>query len=88
MSSQAEDHDSENQWQEPKGLVRAALQGIAIGVVVAMVGVTLAALANGQKLGAALGLGGFAAVWTGLGFGFMTAGVTFAQRLEDSEGHH
>lgn len=79
----ASDHDTHAGWEERPGLGRAVGIGAAAGMALAVVGVTLAMLACGVDRLAAVGLGAFIAVWGGLGFGVMVAGVVWVSKAYD-----
>jgi hypothetical protein len=70
-------------WDEHPGLGRAVGIGAAVGMALSVVGVTLAMVACGVDRLAAIGLGAFIAVWGGLGFGVMVAGVIWVTKAYD-----
>ena len=88
MEPDGEAFDSETAWKNPPGMGRTILSGVAVGVIVSFAAVVGVVLADGQKLGAAVGLGLFIAVWGGLGFGAMVGGVVAVSRAEAAEEHH
>ena len=55
--------------------LRAVVRGSLIGVVVAFTGVGGSLYLSGHDAGVALGIGGMAAFWGGLGFGSMLGGT-------------
>lgn len=69
---------------EEPGLLRAVAVGSGIGAVAAMIAVGGALVLSGQGSSAALGIGGMAAFWGGLGFGSMLGGVVHLQGLQES----
>ncbi len=69
-------------WDEPVGLLRSIVVGAIIGVVIAMVGVTVGMLAADIEWQSAVGLGVFVAFWGGLGFGTMVGGVVWVSKHE------
>jgi hypothetical protein len=70
---------------EIRGTLRAVAIGSAIGVVVAFVGVAGALLGTGHQASVALGVGGMAAFWGGLGFGSMLGGTMHLVRHGDDD---
>jgi Na+/melibiose symporter-like transporter len=66
-------------------LVRSVIVGCTIGLVSVLALVTPIVAALGADWGAALGVGAFIAVWGGLGFGAMVAGVLRTHRFEVDE---
>lgn len=72
-------------WDEPVGLLRSIVVGALVGVVIAMVGVTLGMLAADVEWQSAVGLGLFVAFWGGLGFGTMVGGVVWVSNHEHDD---
>ena len=70
--------------REEPGLLRAVAVGSGIGAVAAMIAVGGALVLSGHGSPAALGIGGMAAFWGGLGFGSMLGGVVHLQAHEAS----
>jgi hypothetical protein len=62
---------------ELPGILRAVAIGSAIGMVLALALVGGGLLLAGRGSGVALGVGGVAAFWGGLGFGSMLGGTLF-----------
>ena len=60
---------------ELPGTLRAVVRGALIGVVVALTVVGGSLFVTGHGAGVALGIGGMAAFWGGLGFGTMLGGT-------------
>ena len=60
---------------EIPGTLRAVVRGSLIGVVVALTGISGSLYLSGHGAGVALGIGGMAAFWGGLGFGSMLGGT-------------
>lgn len=56
--------------EEPR-FMRSAIIGAILGFVATTIGVAAVGTAGGLHLVAALGLGAFAGIWSGVGFGFM-----------------
>jgi hypothetical protein len=71
--------------REEPGLLRAVAVGSGIGAVAAMVAVGGALVLSGHGSSAALGIGGMAAFWGGLGFGSMLGGVLHLQSAEEAQ---
>lgn len=69
------------QVEEP-GFGRSILTWLAIAVISVMTLVTGGMLLSGAELVDAVGLGLFATMWGGTGFGVMLGGVVHANRLE------
>ena len=67
------------------GIGRAAVNGALLGFVVVLAVVTGIALAAGAGLISALGVGAFAALWGGPGWGGMVGAVRYADRIADDE---
>jgi hypothetical protein len=67
------------------GIGHAAVNGAIIGFVVVLTIVSGIALAAGAGLGSALGVGAFAALWGGPGWGGMVGAVRCADRIADEE---
>lgn len=61
---------------------KAIVYGAVGGIVVTFVGVAGACLFGGWELSTAIGLGVFASIWSGLGFGFMFGGIVYVTKLE------
>ena len=70
---------------EAPGTLRAVAVGAAIGVVLAFAGVAGALFASGSGSATALGVGGVAAFWGGLGFGSMLGGTLHLVRYTERE---
>ena len=68
---------------EEAGLGRAIVVGASLGLVLGTGGVTAAALAIGEELASALGLGLFVGFWGGSGFGFMLGAALHVLRHAD-----
>jgi len=68
---------------EPLGLGHSLAVGAVVGMVLALVGVTLGLMATGLSWVDSIGVGIFAAFWGGIGFGTMIGGVIFLSNLED-----
>ncbi len=64
------------------GVGKAIVLGAVAGIVITFVAVGAAVLVAGYGWTAALGLGLFASIWSGLGFGFMFSGIVYVTRLE------
>jgi hypothetical protein len=64
------------------GVGKAIVYGAIGGVCVAFLGVGSLCLLAGYAWTTALGLGVFASVWSGLGFGFMFGGIMYVTKLE------
>lgn len=79
--------EADSPWLEPPGAGRALGIGVAIGVIASFIASAGLLLANGQSVGAAIGLGAFVAIWGGLGFGGMVGGVIWASSLESNAAH-
>lgn len=71
---------------ELPGTVRSIATGAAIGCVAAMAGVGGALFLSGHSTSVALGIGGMAAFWGGLGFGSMLGGTMHLMRHSDEPG--
>jgi hypothetical protein len=71
--------------QEIPGTLRAIAVGSAIGAVAAMAGVGGALSLAGYDASVALGIGGMAAFWGGLGFGSMLGGTVHLVRNDEAE---
>lgn len=57
---------------EEPAFVRSAIVGAVVGFVATTLGVAaVVTTAGGQPIVASLGLGAFAGIWSGVGFGFM-----------------
>ena len=67
------------------GFGRAAVVGAVIGYFVVLTIVTGIALAAGAGVVSALGVGAFAALWGGPGWGGMIGAVRHADRVSDDE---
>jgi hypothetical protein len=67
------------------GIGRAAVNGTLVGFVVVLAIVTGIALAAGAGVIGALGVGAFAALWGGPGWGGMVGAVRYADRIADDE---
>ena len=67
------------------GFGRAAATGAVIGYFVVLTIVTGIALAAGAGVVSALGVGAFAALWGGPGWGGMIGAVRYADRVGDDE---
>jgi len=68
---------------EVPGTLRAVALGSAIGAVAALAGVGGALALSGHSASFALGVGGMAAFWGGLGFGSMLGGTVHLVRHSD-----
>lgn len=68
--------------QETPGFGRSILTWLAIATTTVLILVTGGMLLSGVSPASALGLGLFAAMWGGTGFGVMLGGVFHANRLE------
>lgn len=64
------------------GVGKAIVIGSVAGIVFSFTGVGGACLAAGWEWTTALGLGAFASIWSGLGFGFMFGGIVYVTKLE------
>lgn len=67
------------------GVGKAIVFGAIGGIVVTFAGVGAACLIAGYPWTTAFGLGLFASVWSGLGFGFMFGGIVYVTKLEALE---
>jgi hypothetical protein len=67
------------------GIGRAAANGAVIGFIVVLAIVGGIALVAGAGMVSALGVGAFAAVWGGPGWGGMVGAVRYADRIADDE---
>lgn len=67
---------------EEPGFGRSILTWLAIAMVTVMILVTGGMLLSGTEPANAVGLGLFATMWGGTGFGVMLGGVVHANRLE------
>jgi len=76
--------DQELVTAESPGLGRYLVKGGAIGAVLAFIGIAAGILALDVEWESAVGLGLFIAVWGGLGFGVMIAGVVWLSFHGDS----
>ncbi|MGH9042577.1 MAG: hypothetical protein ACRDZ3_20375 [Acidimicrobiia bacterium] len=79
--------DSTSVAGQDAGIGRAAVTGALVGFVVVLTLVSGIALAAGAGLIGALGVGAFAALWGGPGWGGMVGAVRHADRIADDERH-
>jgi hypothetical protein len=74
----------EPERREPN-LGRSGLIGYIIGFVASVVGITIGGTLGGLGLGSSFGLGAFAGVWGGGGFGFMLGATIPLARHVDAQ---
>ncbi|HLT15764.1 MAG TPA: hypothetical protein VK007_03600 [Acidimicrobiales bacterium] len=69
--------------EEPR-FMRSAIIGAVLGFVATTIGIAAVTVTAGhQPLVASLGLGAFAGIWSGIGFGFMMgATIPLGRRLD------
>ncbi|HWJ98275.1 MAG TPA: hypothetical protein VNQ33_08955 [Acidimicrobiales bacterium] len=65
------------------GLGRSIAVAAAVSMAVVLAAVTGVLVATGAPVVTSLGIGAFAALWGGGGFGAMIGGVLYAQRVEE-----
>ena len=68
---------------EAPGLGRYVAIAVAVSTSVVLVGVTMALMVASRSFVDSLGIGAFAAVWGGGGFGAMIGGVLYVHRFEE-----
>lgn len=68
---------------DPPGLGRQILLTMGILMPIVLIGVTIGARSLGVALPSAFGIGVFASLWGGGGFGAMIGGVIYAFRNEE-----
>lgn len=72
---------------DPPGLGRSIVIASAATITIVLVGVTAGLLATGTSLASSIGIGVFAALWGGGGFGAMIGGVVHVHRFGERTHH-